>query len=138
MVKTWRMDTEPLPRLPLIARDYAFRLGTPSYVYPAGVLPNVSALAGRVDDIELVLFESDNGANMPSDRDLTQLAELAADGILLDCVTVWLGNILVREDAAAAAGRQARFLDALAAAADEVVLVAAGLPLWLKGKAESF
>lgn len=105
MVKTGRMDTEPLPRLPLIARDYAFRLGTPSYVYPAGVLPNVSALAGRVDDIELVLFESDNGANMPSDRDLTQLAELAAAHDLTYTVHLPLDRQLGAADSTA--GREA-------------------------------
>jgi len=94
------------------------------------------------------------------------------DGILLDCVTVWLSNVLVREGEKAAERRERQFLaglkkarvpvivvsnevgmgivpesklgrrfrdlagwlnQALAAAADEVVFVAAGLPVRLKG-----
>jgi len=37
-----------------------FRLGSTSYVYPADLVTNARQLAGRVDDIELVLFETEN------------------------------------------------------------------------------
>lgn len=47
------------PPLPRVAWPGPCRLGVPSYVYPADILPNVEALAPFVDDIELVLFESD-------------------------------------------------------------------------------
>jgi len=40
-----------------------FRLGTTSYILPDDILPNVRFLAGRVQDIELVLFEVDDGPN---------------------------------------------------------------------------
>ena len=98
-------------------------------------------------------------------------ADPACDGILLECLSTWLGNVLYHEDESAWEKRRAAFLDALrastrgiviigdeagmgivpatplgrrfrdmngllnqavAAAADEVAFVAAGLPLWLK------
>ena len=46
------------PPLPQFSVPHSFRLGVPSYVYPADILPNVKALAPFVDDVELVLFES--------------------------------------------------------------------------------
>src|ERR1035437_7731078 len=46
------------PPLPQFSVPHSFRLGVPSYVYPADILPNVKALAPYVDDVELVLFES--------------------------------------------------------------------------------
>src|SRR5450830_964350 len=46
------------PPLPQLSVPHSFRLGVPSYVYPANILPNVKALAPFVDDVELVLFES--------------------------------------------------------------------------------
>ncbi|MCL4506240.1 MAG: sugar phosphate isomerase/epimerase [Chloroflexi bacterium] len=58
-----------------------FRLGSTSYVYPDDVLPNVQRLAqaGDVDDIELLLFEVDDGpSNLPDDRTLAALIDLAA------------------------------------------------------------
>jgi len=48
------------PPIPQLAVPHPFRLGVPSYVYPADILSNVEALAPFVDDIELVLFESKN------------------------------------------------------------------------------
>ncbi len=96
------------------------------------------------------------------------------DGVLLDCLTVWLGNVLVKEGAAGVAARQQALLaavrartgglimvsnevglgivpeyplgrefrdfagwlnQALAAEADAVLFIAAGLPLALKGAA---
>jgi adenosylcobinamide kinase/adenosylcobinamide-phosphate guanylyltransferase len=95
------------------------------------------------------------------------------DGILMDCVTVWLSNVVVREGEKAFAGRRQEIVSALkkrkrsiivvsnevgmgivpntelgrkfrdlagwlnqdlAAIADAVVLVTAGLPMVLKGK----
>ncbi|MCC7447055.1 MAG: sugar phosphate isomerase/epimerase [Anaerolineae bacterium] len=57
-----------------------FRVGSTSYVYPADILPNVERLAaqGDVDDIELILFEVDDGPNnLPDSRTVQALADLA-------------------------------------------------------------
>ncbi|HEX2992176.1 MAG TPA: cobamide remodeling phosphodiesterase CbiR [Anaerolineales bacterium] len=55
-----------------------FRLGTTSYIIPADILPNVQYLAGKVRDIELVLFEVDDGQNnLPSSEVLDELIRLA-------------------------------------------------------------
>ena len=46
---------------------YPFRLGTTSYIIPADILPNARYLAGKIRDIELILFEVDDGPNnLPS------------------------------------------------------------------------
>ncbi len=56
-----------------------FRLGTTSYIIPADILPNVRYLAGKVRDIELVLFEVDDGpANLPTPAVVDELIRLAA------------------------------------------------------------
>lgn len=65
----------PLPPLPA---GRTWRLGSTSYVYPADVLPNVERLAGQVEDIELVLFESDDVSNLPDATTIDHLANLAA------------------------------------------------------------
>jgi sugar phosphate isomerase/epimerase len=58
-----------------------FRLGTTSYILPDDILPNVRFLAGRIQDIELVLFEVDDGpqstSNLPSPDVIAELIALA-------------------------------------------------------------
>jgi len=44
---------------------FPFRLGTTSYIIPADLSANVAFLADKVDDIELVLFESEEIGNLP-------------------------------------------------------------------------
>ncbi len=57
---------------------YPFRLGTTSYIIPADILPNVRYLADKVQDVELVLFEVDDGQNnLPSADVITELIQLA-------------------------------------------------------------
>ncbi len=46
-----------------------FRIGTTSYIVPDEILPNVRFLADQVDDVELVLFEIDDGPNNLPDAD---------------------------------------------------------------------
>lgn len=56
-----------------------FRIGTTSYILPADILPNVTYLAPLVDDIQLVLFETDeHGSNLPDAALRARLNELAA------------------------------------------------------------
>ena len=56
-----------------------YRLGTTSYIVPADILPNVDYLAGRVSDIQLVLFETDaHGSNLPDAALRLALRERAA------------------------------------------------------------
>ncbi len=56
-----------------------FRFGTSSYIVPADILPNARYLAGKVRDIELILFEVDDGQNnLPSAETLDELIKLAA------------------------------------------------------------
>ncbi len=56
---------------------FSFRLGTTSYIVPDDILPNVRALAEVIDDIELVVFESDEVSNLPSPGVVEELRALA-------------------------------------------------------------
>ena len=54
------------------------RLGTTSYIYPADIITNVRALAGKTEDIELVIFEMDERWDcLPTESDIDEMVELA-------------------------------------------------------------
>ena len=53
------------------------RLGTSSYIIPADIIPNVDYLKDKVDDIELVLFESSDASNIPSSDMIKRLDDYA-------------------------------------------------------------
>ena len=60
-----------------------FRLGTTSYIIPADILPNARYLAGKVKDIELILFEVDEGPNnLPSPEVIHELSTIAEENDL--------------------------------------------------------
>ncbi len=58
---------------------FPFRLGTTSYILPDEILPNLRYLCDRVDDVELVLFESDEFSNMPSPEDAEAMASIGRE-----------------------------------------------------------
>jgi sugar phosphate isomerase/epimerase len=59
-------------------QTYPFRLGTTSYIIPDDILPNARYLAGKVRDIELILFEVDEGPNnLPSPEVIDELSQIA-------------------------------------------------------------
>jgi sugar phosphate isomerase/epimerase len=59
--------------------NYPFRLGTTSYIIPADILPNAHYLAGKVRDIELILFEVDDGPNnLPAPEVIDELSQIAS------------------------------------------------------------
>ena len=63
--------------------NMTFRLGTTSYILADDILPNAHYLAEKVQDIELVLFEVDDGQNnLPSPADILKLREIAAESDL--------------------------------------------------------
>ena len=58
-------------------KNFPFRLGTTSYIIPADILPNAHYLAGKVRDIELILFEVDDGHNnLPSAEVIDELKRI--------------------------------------------------------------
>jgi sugar phosphate isomerase/epimerase len=58
---------------------FPFRLSTTSYILPDAIMPNLRFLGPRFDEIELVLFESRYGENLPSKMDIREMAALADD-----------------------------------------------------------
>ena len=59
-------------------QNYSFRLGTTSYIIPDDILPNARYLADKVRDIELILFEVDDGPNnLPSPEMIDELLQIA-------------------------------------------------------------
>lgn len=75
---------------------FPFRLGTTSYIIPAELLPNVMFLADKVDDIELVLFESDELTNLPDKVTVQRLKETAERSDLTYTIhlplDIWMGH----------------------------------------------
>lgn len=65
-----------------LKRRFGFRLGTTSYIIPDDILPNVRWLAPRIDDVELVLFESDAFSNLPSPEAVRELSDIAEEHAL--------------------------------------------------------
>ena len=64
----------------MLPANLPFRIGTTSYIIPADILPNVRYLAGKVQDIQLVLFElEDSQNNLPDAAQVTELNNLAMD-----------------------------------------------------------
>ncbi len=61
---------------------FPFRLGTTSYIIPDDILPNIRYLSGKVDDVQLILFESDEVSNFPSASVIEELAAMGrAEGL---------------------------------------------------------
>ncbi|MEJ2639428.1 MAG: cobamide remodeling phosphodiesterase CbiR [Desulfosarcinaceae bacterium] len=65
---------------PQISHKYRppFRLGTTSFIYPAGWAENVARLAPHLDEVELLFFESQTLQSLPDRAEMQQLADLAA------------------------------------------------------------
>lgn len=59
--------------------QFPFRVGAPSYVIPADIMSNVRHLADCVDDIEIVLFESDAISNLPDEHTFRELKAYARE-----------------------------------------------------------
>ena len=55
---------------------YPFKIGTTSYIYPDHIIPNVKMLGPYVDEIELLLFES-NPDSLPTSQEIKDLLLLA-------------------------------------------------------------
>ncbi len=62
-----------------IKGSFPFRLGTTSYILPAPIIPNLQFLAPYVDEVELVLFESEASGNLPSPEELQQMVSIAKE-----------------------------------------------------------
>ncbi|MGO9570048.1 MAG: cobamide remodeling phosphodiesterase CbiR [Desulfomonilaceae bacterium] len=74
------------------------RLGTTSYIYPADIITNVRRLAGKVQDVELVIFELDEGSNgLPDDDTIAELNSLGAEHDMTYTVHLPLGLGLADE-----------------------------------------
>ena len=58
---------------------FPFRLGTTSYIRPADILENAEFLKEIVDDIELLLFESDEISNLPDAETVNRLRAIALE-----------------------------------------------------------
>ena len=67
----------------MVAMNFPFRLGTTSYIIPAGILPNVHYLSDKVQDVELILFDLDGGpSNLPTPDQAAELRRVAVDNHL--------------------------------------------------------
>jgi hypothetical protein len=73
-----------------------FRIGTTSFVYPDRWLGNVARLAGRVDDVEILLFEH---AGLPDADEVAALAAWKSRAALSYTVHTPLDVSLASEDA---------------------------------------
>lgn len=61
---------------------FPFSLGTTSYIIPDDVLPNVKFLVPFLDDIEIVLFESEEISNLPNQTIINELNQIGKQNAL--------------------------------------------------------
>jgi sugar phosphate isomerase/epimerase len=96
---------------------WPFRLGTTSYIIPDDILPNLRFLRHRVDDVELVLFESDEFSNMPSPDAVAEMRQIGEEAELSFTVHLPLDTRLGSADEGervASVGKCRRVMDRMA------------------------
>ncbi len=81
-----------------LKKRFPFRLGTTSYIIPADLISNVRFLADKVDDVELVLFESEEITNLPDACTVEMLKETAERHDLTYSVHLPLDTWMGHED----------------------------------------
>lgn len=59
-----------------------FRLGTTSYILPDHILPNLAHLRHRVDDVEILLFESEELSALPGAEVVAEIARVGRESDL--------------------------------------------------------
>ncbi|MGD8257887.1 MAG: cobamide remodeling phosphodiesterase CbiR [Desulfobacterales bacterium] len=73
--------TDLLNRYPRLTRSfkgkYPFKIGTTSFIYPDYFIPNVRMLGPYLDEIELLLFESDSVDSLLSKSVISDLIQLS-------------------------------------------------------------
>lgn len=100
-----------------LKRAFPFRLGTTSYLIPDDILPNLLYLQGRVDDVELLLFESDEFSNLPAPSVVQEIARLGQEAELTYTVHLPLDARLGSADEAerlASVGKCKRVIERMA------------------------
>ena len=75
-----------------------YRIGTTSFVYPARWIDNARRLAGRVEDVELLLFDPPTPQSVPAPAELAALARLGEETGLTYTVHAPIGFALASED----------------------------------------
>ena len=56
---------------------FPFKIGTTSFIYPDGYIPNVETLGPYLEEIELLFFESTPENHLPTRADISELGRLA-------------------------------------------------------------
>ena len=56
---------------------FPFKIGTTSFIYPDGYIPNVEALGPFLEEIELLLFESVPATHLPTRAEISKLGLMA-------------------------------------------------------------
>lgn len=79
---------------------FPFLLGTTSYIIPDDVLPNALYLSDKVDDIQILLFESDEISSYPAEETIFQLLKLKAESGISYSVHLPVDALLGSYDAA--------------------------------------
>ncbi|WP_291318973.1 cobamide remodeling phosphodiesterase CbiR [Desulfonatronospira sp.] len=63
----------------ILKSNSTWRLGTTSYIIPDHILPNLYYLQDKVDDVELILFESAEQSSIPDASQVRRMQSVAAD-----------------------------------------------------------
>ena len=66
---------QPLPKS--YKGVFPFKIGTTSFIYPDGYIPNVETLGPYLEEIELLLFESTTENHLPTKAEISKLGLLA-------------------------------------------------------------
>ena len=77
------MMNQQQPGYPVLSKSYKglypFKICTTSFIYPDHYIPNVKMLGPYLDEIELLLFESQGRNVLPTRKVITELCRLAAE-----------------------------------------------------------
>jgi sugar phosphate isomerase/epimerase len=77
------MTNDKPPEYPTLTKSYKglypFKICTTSFIYPDHYIPNVEMLGPYLDEIELLLFESQGTDVLPTRKVITEIGRLAAE-----------------------------------------------------------